>query len=103
VNRENLFLVLIATAMNAMTPLLFAAVGGLFTELTGTLNIALEGLIITGAFFGAAAASVAPAWTMISPVVERSRITMCEVRLRMRLARPRARGLKRLIVKPSLA
>jgi simple sugar transport system permease protein len=33
-----------------MTPLLFAAAGGLFTELAGMLNIALEGLLLTGAF-----------------------------------------------------
>jgi simple sugar transport system permease protein len=38
------------SAVNIMTPLLFAAVGGLFTELSGTLNIALEGLLLTGAF-----------------------------------------------------
>jgi simple sugar transport system permease protein len=39
-----------------MTPLLFAAAGGLFTELAGTLNIALEGLLLMGAFSAAAAA-----------------------------------------------
>ena len=33
-----------------MVPLLIAAMGGLFTELAGVLNIALEGLILTGAF-----------------------------------------------------
>lgn len=33
-----------------MTPLLLAATGGLFTELAGMLNIALEGLLLTGAF-----------------------------------------------------
>lgn len=43
-------------AIAAMTPLLFAALGGLLTELTGLLNIALEGLIVIGAFAGVAAA-----------------------------------------------
>ncbi|GHV52828.1 ABC transporter permease [Spirochaetia bacterium] len=38
------------SAVNIMTPLLFAAMGGLFTELSGMLNIALEGLLLTGAF-----------------------------------------------------
>jgi simple sugar transport system permease protein len=33
-----------------MTPLLFAATGGLYTELSGMLNIALEGLLLIGAF-----------------------------------------------------
>jgi simple sugar transport system permease protein len=42
--------------MGAMTPLLFASLGGLFTELAGTLNIALEGLILLGAFAAAVTA-----------------------------------------------
>jgi simple sugar transport system permease protein len=46
-------------ALVFLAPLLPAAVGGLATELAGTLNIALEGLILTGAFVYVAAASVA--------------------------------------------
>jgi len=38
-------------AVTIMAPFLFAAAGGLFTELAGTLNIALEGLMLIGAFF----------------------------------------------------
>jgi simple sugar transport system permease protein len=38
------------SAVNIATPLLFAAMGGLFTELSGMLNIALEGMLLTGAF-----------------------------------------------------
>ena len=49
---------LLSGALAAMTPLLFAALGGLFTELTGMLNIALEGLIAIGAFFGVIGASM---------------------------------------------
>jgi len=38
------------SAIIIMTPLLFAASGGLFTEFAGMLNIALEGLLLAGAF-----------------------------------------------------
>jgi ABC-type uncharacterized transport system permease subunit len=39
-------------AVGIMTPFLLAATGGLYTELSGMLNIALEGLMLVGAFFG---------------------------------------------------
>ena len=38
------------SALIIMTPLLFAATGGCFTKLAGMLNIALEGLLLAGAF-----------------------------------------------------
>ncbi len=57
-NFQSDFIPILAGAVAAMTPLLFAALGGLFTELTGMLNIALEGLIALGAFFGVIGASV---------------------------------------------
>jgi ABC-type uncharacterized transport system permease subunit len=41
----------IHNSIDIMTPFLLAAIGGLFTELTGMLNIALEGLMLIGAFF----------------------------------------------------
>jgi ABC-type uncharacterized transport system permease subunit len=42
---------LLHNAVSIMTPFLLAAIGGLFTELAGMLNIALEGLILVGSFF----------------------------------------------------
>ncbi len=48
---------LVHDSVGIMTPFLLAAIGGLFTELAGVLNIALEGLILTGAFFSVVFAS----------------------------------------------
>jgi len=42
---------LVHNAVGIMTPFLLAATGGLYTELAGMLNIALEGLMLVGAFF----------------------------------------------------
>jgi simple sugar transport system permease protein len=50
-------LAILSSVINIMTPLLLAATGGLFTDLSGTLNISLEGLLLSGAFAAAAAAS----------------------------------------------
>jgi simple sugar transport system permease protein len=41
---------IIHSAVTIMTPLLLAATGGLFTELAGMLNIALEGMLLISAF-----------------------------------------------------
>jgi simple sugar transport system permease protein len=43
---------LVHNAVGIMTPFLLAATGGLYTELAGMLNIALEGLMLIGAFCG---------------------------------------------------
>jgi simple sugar transport system permease protein len=51
-----MFPTMLHSALTIMTPLLDAAAGGLFTELAGMLNIALEGLLLTGAFAAAACA-----------------------------------------------
>ena len=49
---------MIHNSVSIMTPFLLAATGGLFTELAGMLNIALEGLMLIGAFFSVVFASV---------------------------------------------
>jgi general nucleoside transport system permease protein len=51
------FMALAGNAAAMTSPILFAATGALLTELSGTLNIALEGLITVGAFFSVAAAA----------------------------------------------
>ncbi|MCH3918604.1 MAG: ABC transporter permease [Spirochaetia bacterium] len=48
---------IINSMLDIMVPLLLAATGGLYTELAGTLNIALEGLMIMGAYFSYTAAA----------------------------------------------
>ena len=47
-----------SSALVIMTPILFAATGGLFTAHAGMLNIALEGSLLIGAFAAAATAYV---------------------------------------------
>lgn len=65
---ESIFSVaFIATVIRVSTPLILPALGGLVSELSGAINIALEGIMLVAAFTGVIVSGFAPQWLPGAP------------------------------------
>ncbi len=54
----------IASGLTFATPLLFGALGGIISERSGVVNIALDGMMLMGCYFGIFGADICNSWVL---------------------------------------